>query len=71
MTNEISNERLNLAAKNGIANEETVVAMANELLALRKCQHHWNTLRLVESGGRYQYCTLCGTKKVVALESTC
>lgn len=45
-----------------------VKEMANELLALRKarevCQHHWNVLRLVEAGGRYQYCTLCGAKKV-------
>lgn len=38
-----------------------------ELLALRKassCHHNWNVLRLVEAGGRYQYCTLCGAKKV-------
>lgn len=41
--------------------------MAKELLALRKkasCQHHWNTLKLTECSGRYQYCTLCGAKKV-------
>lgn len=41
--------------------------MAKNLLALRKaapCQHNWNVLRLVEAGGRYQYCTLCGAKKV-------
>lgn len=36
MSNEISNERLELAAKNGVAIEETVMAMAKELLALRK-----------------------------------
>lgn len=44
-----------------------VMDMAKELLALRKtapCQHHWNVLRIVEAGGRYQYCTLCGAKKV-------
>lgn len=43
------------------------VGMAKELLALRKsssCQHQWNTLKLIECGGRYQYCTLCGAKKV-------
>lgn len=40
--------------------------MAKELLSLRKaaiCQHQWNGLKLVECGGRYQYCTLCGVKK--------
>lgn len=44
-----------------------IVSMAKELLALRKiapCQHQWNALKLVECGGRYQYCTLCGAKKV-------
>lgn len=43
------------------------VGMAKELLELRKiapCQHQWNALKLVECGGRYQYCTLCGAKKV-------
>lgn len=35
MSTEISNERLELAAKNGVANEEAVMAMAKELLALR------------------------------------
>lgn len=46
---------------------EAVIVMAKELLALRKatsCQHQWNNLKLVECGGRYQYCTLCGAKKV-------
>jgi hypothetical protein len=38
--------------------------MAKELLALRPCRHNWNVIRLVEAGGRYQYCTLCGAKKV-------
>lgn len=41
--------------------------MAMELLALRKasrCQHQWSDLKLVECGGRYQYCTLCGAKMV-------
>lgn len=49
---------------------EAVVVMAKELLALRKvsnpCQHKWDTLRLVEANGGYQYCTLCGNKKVAA-----
>lgn len=40
------------------------VGMAKELLANRPCRHKWNVLRLVETGGRYQYCTLCGAKKV-------
>lgn len=43
------------------------VEMAKELLALRReisCQHQWNALKLVECGGSYQYCTLCGAKKV-------
>ena len=35
-----------------------------ELLSLRQCRHQWNELRLVESGGAYQYCTLCGVKRV-------
>lgn len=39
-------------------------AMAKEILSLRTCQHHWNVLRLVEAGGRYQYCTLCCAKRV-------
>ncbi|MBN1088081.1 hypothetical protein [Pantoea sp. 1B4] len=46
---------------------EAVVVMAKELLALRKatpCQHQWDTLKLVECGGSYQYCKLCGIKKV-------
>lgn len=38
--------------------------MAKELLALRACRHNWNVIRLVEAGGRYQYCTLCGAKEV-------
>lgn len=45
----------------------TILAALNELLALRKaatCQHHWNIIKLVECGGQYQYCTLCGAKKV-------
>jgi len=42
MSNEISNERLELAVKNGIAHEETVMAMAKELLALRKAHEVWN-----------------------------
>lgn len=72
MSNEISNERLEMISKyDTFVSLGEAEAMAKELLALRKCQHHWNTLRLVEAGGRYQYCTLCGAKKVVALESPC
>lgn len=74
MSNEISNERLEEISRCSdvtrlFAYEQR--HMARELLALRKCQHHWNTIRLAEAGGRYQYCTLCGAKKVVALESPC
>ena len=36
--------------------------MAKELLNLRGCAHQWETLRLVECGGAYQYCSLCGEK---------
>ncbi len=36
--------------------------MAKELLNLRPCEHQWATLRLVECGGAYQYCSLCGEK---------
>lgn len=46
---------------------EAVVVMAKELLTLRKslsCQHQWESIKLSECGGRYQYCTLCGAKKV-------
>jgi|GEM_PF-5241842 len=44
-----------------------MMSIARELLALRKaapCQHQWDTLKLVECGGSYQYCKLCGIKKV-------
>ncbi|MDI6634319.1 hypothetical protein [Pantoea dispersa] len=41
MSDEISNERLELAAKNGVAIEETVMAMAKELLALRNAREGW------------------------------
>lgn len=46
---------------------EAVIVMAKELLGLRKgisCQHQWNNLKLVECGGSYQYCKVCGNKKV-------
>lgn len=43
---------------------DEVVSMAKELLNYRPCKHNWNVLRLVEGNGRYQYCTLCGAKKV-------
>lgn len=65
----ISGERLKVIAKHGRESIFPVTPahcaeMARELLALRPCRHNWNVLRLVESGGRYQYCTLCGAKKV-------
>lgn len=41
-----------------------IVSMAKEILSHRACKHHWNALRLTEGNGRYQYCTLCGAKKV-------
>lgn len=31
---------------------------------MKGCDHNWNALRLVEAGGSYQYCTLCGVKRV-------
>lgn len=43
---------------------QEITAMAKELLNYRPCKHNWNVLRLVEGNGRYQYCTLCGAKKV-------
>lgn len=42
----------------------TIVEVLVELEAYRPCQHNWNVLRLTEGNGRYQYCTLCGAKKV-------
>ncbi|WP_370426102.1 hypothetical protein AB9Q52_010990 [Pantoea vagans] len=68
----ISNERLKeLGDDNTICKVswDERVEMARELLALRKavkCQHQWETLKLVECGGSYQYCTMCGNKKVAA-----
>lgn len=61
----ISDERLDeiAAAPFGVTVWE-VECLAKKLLATRPCTHHWNVLRLVEAGGRYQYCTLCGAKKV-------
>lgn len=65
----ISDERLTIIAAHGResifpATPDDCSAMAKELLALRPCRHNWNVIRLVESGGSYQYCTLCGAKKV-------
>jgi len=48
----------------GHADAEILRGMVKELSSLQPCQHHWNTLRLTEGSGRYQYCTLCGEKKV-------
>lgn len=31
---------------------------------LKGCNHNWNALRLVETSGSYQYCTLCGVKRL-------
>ncbi|MFL6615953.1 MAG: hypothetical protein ACJ8LD_19840 [Pantoea agglomerans] len=59
-----------------VANPDNILAIAaafrdleQEIMALRKgisCQHQWDTLKLVECGGSYQYCKLCGIKKVAA-----
>lgn len=61
----ISDERLEKIA-NSIEWPMTgeIAAIAKELLAYRPCKHNWNVLRLVEGNGQYQYCTLCGVKKV-------
>lgn len=60
----ISDERLRFKLKNPDICTGDEIEMAKELLALRPCRHSWNVIRLVEAGGRYQYCTLCGAKKV-------
>ena len=60
----ISDDRLKKIAEDDHVQCGDASAMANELLSLRSCKHNWNTLRLVEAGGQYQYCTLCGAKKV-------
>ncbi|QHJ79586.1 MAG: hypothetical protein [Caudoviricetes sp.] len=62
----ISDQRLKKIAKGDIheSTADDCIKMAKDLLARRPCQHHWNVLRLVEAGGRYQYCTLCGAKKL-------
>lgn len=63
----ISDERLAFKLKNPDICSGDELEMAKELLALRKgisCQHQWDTLKLVECGGSYQYCKLCGNKKV-------
>lgn len=71
MSNKISNQRLKeivdfVESFGRHPKLQECSEMAKELLKLRKCQHRWNSLRLVEAGGRYQYCTLCGTKRVKA-----
>ncbi|WP_336747840.1 hypothetical protein [Pantoea vagans] len=68
----ISDERLpeykllRFSSIGAIASALDVESMARELLKLRPCQHHWNSLKLVECGGQYQYCTLCSAKRVSA-----
>ena len=61
----ISDERLKeiASAPFGVTVSE-VESLAMEMLKKRSCQHHWNELKLVECGGSYQYCTMCGAKKV-------
>ena len=44
--------------------EERYLAVCKELHSTKPCLHKWNALRLVESGGSYQYCTFCGDKRV-------
>ncbi|MGC0867174.1 hypothetical protein WKH44_16275 [Pantoea agglomerans] len=60
----ISDEMLKQIANNDHAWCGDAAAMACEILAMRPCQHRWSELRLTESNGRYQYCTLCGKKKI-------
>lgn len=60
----ISDDHLQSIVDNPSLHTERNRMIAAELLALRPCRHAWNVLRLVEAGGRYQYCTLCGAKKV-------
>lgn len=60
----ISDEHLQSIVDNPSLHTERNRMIAAELLAFRPCRHTWNVLRLVEAGGRYQYCTLCGAKKV-------
>lgn len=52
MSTEISNERLELAAKSGVANEEAVMAMAKELLALRNARKGWKLVPVEPSPGQ-------------------
>lgn len=44
--------------------EEKYLQVCKALSERMSCNHNWNALRLVEAGGRYQYCTLCGVKRV-------
>lgn len=44
--------------------EEKYLAVCRALNERMSCSHNWNSLRLVEAGGRYQYCTLCGVERV-------
>ncbi len=60
----ISDERLEEVINGDILFTDEQREMAKELQAYRPCQHNWNVLRLMEGNGRYQYCTLCGAKKV-------
>lgn len=48
----------------GRADAEILRETVKKYLSLLPCQHNWNVLRLVEGNGQYQYCTLCGAKKV-------
>lgn len=48
----------------GHADAEILRSMVKKYLSLRPCQHNWNAIRLTEGNGQYQYCTLCGAKKV-------
>lgn len=48
----------------GHADAEILRGMVKKYLSLRPCRHNWNAIRLAEGNGQYQYCTLCGAKKV-------
>jgi len=44
--------------------EERYLAVMKRCEELEPCGHNWNALRLTEGSGTYQYCTLCGAKRV-------
>ena len=63
----ISDEMLGeiAAAPFGVTVQE-VEELAERLMKNTPCHHEWNALKLVESGGTYLCCSLCGAKKAAA-----